>query len=137
MAGKVFREINRDRITSPEQLDRYIRISTPGVWLVLGTLILLLTGFCVWGCLGKLETVQTVSGLVRDGEMTVSLEEDDVQAGMEVRMDGKAVGIVSAAGEEDGAWIAQLDLYGIPDGRYVLDIVVESIRPVHFILGRS
>ena len=41
----LFRQKSIDRVSSPEQLNDYIRVTTPSVWLALIAIILLLTGF--------------------------------------------------------------------------------------------
>ena len=61
MKNSIFREKNMTQVSSPEQLNDYIRVSTPAVWLVLTAIVLLLTGVVLWGCLGRLE-VHTESG---------------------------------------------------------------------------
>ena len=40
-----------------EQLNDYIRVATPSVWLVLAALVLLLIGMLAWGALGTVEAV--------------------------------------------------------------------------------
>ena len=47
--SKLFREKSLERIASPEQLNAYIRVSTPSVWLLLAAVVILLAGVCVWG----------------------------------------------------------------------------------------
>lgn len=61
MKNSLFREKSLTQVSSPEQLNDYIRVSTPAVWLVLTAIVLLLIGVALWGCLGRLE-VQTESG---------------------------------------------------------------------------
>ena len=61
MKNSIFREKNLTQVSSPEQLNDYIRVSTPAVWLVLTAMVLLLTGVVLWGCLGTLE-VHTETG---------------------------------------------------------------------------
>ena len=61
MKNSIFREKSLTQVSSPEQLNDYIRVSTPAVWLVLTAIVLLLTGVVLWGCLGRLE-VHTESG---------------------------------------------------------------------------
>ena len=39
-AASPFRQESLDRAKSPEQLDDYIRVSNPGVWMVLGAVLL-------------------------------------------------------------------------------------------------
>ncbi len=44
------------KIKSPEQLDNYIRVTSPGSWLVLSSIIVLLAGFTFWIFTGEIET---------------------------------------------------------------------------------
>lgn len=138
MANNLFREKSLKRISSPEDLDRYIRIPSPGIWLILAAMIVLLVSGCLWGILGRLETVVTVAGTVSGGEMTVSLSSADaaeIEPGMEVVMGDKAVGIVGAVTDHnDGTVTASLETTNLADGKYQLDIIVERIRPVYFLL---
>ena len=51
-------------MASPEQLDDYIRVTTPSVWLILLALIVLLAGllaYCIFG---------TIDGYEKDGTAT-------------------------------------------------------------------
>ena len=49
MEQSLFRKKSLDRISSPEQLNDYLRVTNPTVWVVLGAVILLLLGVIVWG----------------------------------------------------------------------------------------
>ena len=53
----IFRQKSIDRVSSPEQLNDYIRVTTPGVWLVLLALVILLLGMLAWSVLGTVEAV--------------------------------------------------------------------------------
>ena len=52
----IFRKQVLDRVSSPEELDRYLVVTRPGIWFTLIAIIVLMTGVFVWGFLGKLET---------------------------------------------------------------------------------
>lgn len=52
-----------EKISSPEQLNDYIRVSNPGVWMILFCIIILLIGMCVWGVFGRFETTLEVSAI--------------------------------------------------------------------------
>ena len=45
-----------DKISSPEQMNDYIRVANPSVWMILAAIIVLLIGVCVWGMYGQLDT---------------------------------------------------------------------------------
>lgn len=49
MNNSIFRKKSIDKVTSPEELNDYIRVVSPGVWLVMAAVILLLAGAIVWG----------------------------------------------------------------------------------------
>ena len=51
----IFRKKSMDQVSAPEQLNDYIRVTTPSVWLVLAVLILLLAGMITWSILGTVE----------------------------------------------------------------------------------
>lgn len=44
------------KVKSPEQLDNYIHVTSPGSWLVLSSIIILLAGFTFWIFTGEIET---------------------------------------------------------------------------------
>ena len=49
------KEQDIQRIDSPEALDRYIRVTSPGVWIVLALLTALLLGALVWSVTATVE----------------------------------------------------------------------------------
>ena len=51
----VFREKSMERVSSPEQLNDYIRVTTPSIWLVLLGLVILLVGMLTWSIFGRVE----------------------------------------------------------------------------------
>lgn len=51
----IFRKKSLERISSPDQLDDYIRVTTPSVWVALLALIVLLAGILAWTILGTVE----------------------------------------------------------------------------------
>ena len=51
---QIFRQAALDRLSSPEQLDRLVRVSDPVGWLALGIVAFLLTAIVAWGIWGKI-----------------------------------------------------------------------------------
>jgi multidrug efflux pump subunit AcrA (membrane-fusion protein) len=56
-----FRKRALDRLSSPEDLDRLVRVARPGTWIALGGLLLVIAGVVVWATLTSITT--TVPGL--------------------------------------------------------------------------
>mgnify|MGYP006872991714 CR=1 FL=1 len=42
------------KISSPEQLNNYIRVTSPGTWIILASVMIFLLGFFVWIFSGEL-----------------------------------------------------------------------------------
>ncbi len=51
----IYREKSLQRIASPEQLNDYIRVTSPSVWIVLAATVALLVGIIGWGIFGTVE----------------------------------------------------------------------------------
>ncbi len=64
MDNKIFREKSLERVSSPEQLNDYIRVTTPSVWVVLLATLILLFGMIFWGIFGKIEVHNAAGELV-------------------------------------------------------------------------
>ena len=64
MNNQIFRKKSVDRMSSPEQLNDYIKVTNPGVWMALAASVILLIGVCVWGIFGKLETKLSVAAVI-------------------------------------------------------------------------
>ena len=44
----IFREKSIERVTSPEKLNDYIKVTRPSVWLILLATLILIVGTSVW-----------------------------------------------------------------------------------------
>ena len=58
----IFREKSLKRISSPEQLNDYIKVTTPSVWLILFATFILILGILFWAVFGKIR-VNTDTGV--------------------------------------------------------------------------
>ncbi|MEG0090501.1 MAG: hypothetical protein RSA20_01660, partial [Oscillospiraceae bacterium] len=102
MENTMFRKKSLDTISSPEQLDDYIRVTSCGVWIVLGALILLLIGIFAWGVFGSLETTVSGKALLENNQAVLYLTEEDVptvHVNDEIRVGGK-VGHITSISEK-------------------------------------
>ena len=161
MDNKLFRSASVDRISSPEQLNDYLRVARPSVWLALAAIVLLLAAFVVFGVFGTLPTTISATGLAKDGQVICYVTEATrIAPGMPARIGdvtGKVVSVstVPLSKEEvdqnhpDDFVVYQLDPQawnypvrleapGLPDGVWDVVITAETIHPVQFLLeGRG
>lgn len=95
---KIKKQAQATNLSSPEELDAYIRISKPGVWIGLLAVVALLIGAFVWGFVGRLEVqVKSVSYVKEGGSelLTTYINSRDfknVQTNQTIRLDnGKEI----------------------------------------------
>ena len=90
MNKNLFREKNVERIASPEQLNDYIHVSNPSVWIALAAFAVLLVGICIWGIFGTLDTTLSVVAVKDDEGVVCYVREADrekIKVGMMVEID--------------------------------------------------
>ena len=46
---------NNHKFTSPEQLNSYIRVTSPGAWIILASVLMFQIGFFIWIFFGELQ----------------------------------------------------------------------------------
>ncbi len=66
--SSLFRKVALERMSSPEQLDQLLRVTTPRAWIALTGLVALVGVTVLWGVLGQVTTkVQGQGVLIRSG----------------------------------------------------------------------
>ena len=130
----IFRKKALERISSPEQLTDYLRVTNPGIWVVLATIILLLASLVAWSSIGTLETTAEVKVIVSDHiAQVISPGGAVMKGGMILRVSGQEVLLASEETDEYGRSVGTAEL-SLPDGTYDGVIVTEQIRPISFLL---
>ena len=132
----LFRKKAMERISSPEDLTSYLRVTSPGMWIVLAAVIVLLVGLFAWSAVGTLETTADATAIVQDHTARIVAADqgaDTIQAGMPIRIASQDFAIASVDYDEYGRATAQAEV-SLPDGTYAATIVVEQTRPIQFLL---
>jgi len=94
MDNSLFRKSALDRISSPEQLNEYMKVAGSGVWAVLGGLAVTFIAFFIWGVMGSIPETTEVTGTAlapEGGPLAVYCylqidEARQLDAGMNVRV---------------------------------------------------
>ena len=153
----IFRSQALERVTSPEELDRYLMVTRPGVWFALIAIILLLIAFLTWAALGKIETTVSIPVLSQEGQVICFVPEQSAEAVIErgtisiegaeyaVRDAGYAKQVLTDTADSATLTVNEIsptDIYlplaveaDLPDGLFVGSAVTESVKPISFILN--
>ena len=135
MENQLFREKSLERISSPEELNDYLRVSTPNLWLTLVAVIVLLVGLLVWASVGKLETTIDAVAEIENNYVEVTLTGSDaekIDEGMTIRIGNFETNIDVIRYDDLGRAVA-VGNADIPDGNYKAEIVIENIHPIQFL----
>ena len=157
MNNQIFRKKSIDRMSSPEQLNDYIKVTNPGVWMALAAIVILLIGVCVWGVFGKLETKLPVAAVSQDGQTVLYVKEDNiasVRENMSVYVGDETYKVTSVSAQpvavteeiseyarhtgelSIGEWVYIVQIDGnMPDGAYRAQIVTDSVSPLYFVFN--
>ena len=131
MDNQIFRKESLDQISSPEQLNDYLRVTNPAVWLVLTAVILLLAGMLLWASVASIDSFASGTAQVQDGTMRIIFEDPQitksVQTGMTVTA-GDASAQVSSIGYSDDGKMFALAPTSLADGSYSVQVVYRKTQ---------
>ena len=156
--SSIFRKKSLDRVSSPEQLNDYIKVASPGMWAILLAIIVLLAGMIVWGAVGKLETTVKGAAVVSDGSAILYVSEENVvgiEPGQTVRPGDSEMTVrelsrepielepgtdsylLHAGGFEEGEWVylIPLDANNAQSGTFECEVVTDSVSPLSFVMN--
>lgn len=158
MGNPVFRQKSIEKISSPEQMNDYIRVSNPSVWMILAAVIVLLAGVFVWGLLGRLDSTFQTGGVCKDGSLTVYVSEENFAKISEkavISFDGAELALsdipsspvrlddnadpyllhLTGASAGDWVYVFKVDAAGMKDGIISVSVITERVRPLDFVLN--
>jgi len=156
MNNTIFRKSSIDRLKSPEQLNEYIRVARPGVWLLLSAIILLLVGVLIWGVFGTVESRIETGVFASRGLAVCFVSEENAEkiaVGMQVQLADTTATVRSVSSRlvsaseidpyllhlsgltaNDFCRLIEIDAANLYDGIYPATITVERIHPVSFVI---
>lgn len=160
---QIFNSAATDKLRSPDDLDKYVRVTNPSVWVVLVACIALLVGLLAWGVFGTVTTNVSATGVSVDGQAMCFLTAKDaakVHVGNAASVDGEGmtvskVAAVPVSRDEahsiiksdylvsaliSGDWAYQVTFEGdtndLSDGVPLpVSITIDQVPPISLILG--
>lgn len=136
--SNLYRRESMERIQSPEQLNDYIRVTNPTVWVVLAAVILLLAGLLIWSASATLDSYASGVAQVSGGTMTVVFDDAaaaaNVEAGMAVTVGSTASTVKSVGIDADGSVFALADT-ALADGVYPARVVYRQIQVLRLLFN--
>ena len=126
------------RISSPEQLNDYLRVTNPKIWLLLVAIVLLVVGLLLWSGFTTIESFATGTAIADDGELTVVFDDANkaskVQTGMEMRVGDVQCEVLTVGTDENGQPVASAHA-NIPDGSYEVRVGYKATQVISMLLN--
>lgn len=155
MENSIFREKSVQNISSPDELNDYIRVVSPPVWITLVAIILLLVGVTAWGVLGHLDTTIQAVAVSDEGTCKVYFDSAGIKEVIghntvmindrEYVFDATDIttqkftsendnAILAALGMEEDSKVSSFEIEAdLPEGFYAAGIVINSVKPMSFV----
>ena len=138
MEQPVFRKKSIERISSPEQLDEYLHVTSPAVWTVLIAVAALLVGLLIWSSVTAVESYAEGMAEARDGVLTVTFTDENkaknIVPGMNVSVGELEVPILFVGQNENGRPIAVAEA-DVPDGSYTAKVGYKRMQIIRLLLN--
>ena len=126
------------RISSPEQLNDYLKVTSPKIWLLLVAVILLIAGLILWSSFTTIESYATGTAKASGGEVTVTFDDagkaNNVQAGMMLEVGDVQTEVLAVGTDETGNTIATARA-NIPDGSYEVRVGYKTTQVLSMLLN--
>ena len=126
------------RISSPEQLNDYLKVTSPKIWLLLVAVVLFVAGLLLWSSFTTIESYATGTAQSVGGEMVVTFDDANkasrVKAGMEMEVGDVKTEILSVGTNENGDIIASAQA-NIPDGSYSVRVGYKASQVISMLLN--
>ena len=130
MANKLYREQSLKYISSPEQLNDYLKVTKPAIWAVLVAVVVLLAGLLVWGSFAYIGSSIDGTAYVENGTLVMNFNSQEfasnVKEDMKIKVGDNEYNITSIGKDEYGIFaVADTNL---GDGTYEASITYRQTQ---------
>lgn len=157
MNNGLFRKNSLDKISSPEQVNDYIKTTNLSTWVIFVVAALLLIGSAVWAVFGTVDISVGSVAVCENGIVKCYISEtdiDDISEKAYVRINNESYTLTNVselpvpakttlspyglhlADFDDSEWVYASSLDAdLQDGVYKAEIVIESVSPISLLMN--
>ena len=126
------------RMSSPEQLNDYLKVTSPKIWVLLVAVVLLVAGLLLWSSFTTIESYATGTAHAEAGELVVVFEDaaqaKQVQPGMTLEVGDAQAEILTVGTDSNGVVVAS-SRANIPDGVYNVRVGYKTKQVIELLLN--
>ena len=96
--SQIFNKKASEKLQSPDDLDKYVQVTNPSVWVVLGACIALIVGLLIWGFFGAVSSSVTTTGVLVEGQIVCFVDAktaSQIDVGNTATVDGYLMEVAS------------------------------------------
>lgn len=158
MKEELFRKKSLEKISSPEQVNDYIKTSSVGVWVIFCAAAILLAGAVIWGIFGKIDITVGGVAICENNSVFCFIAEDDIDripdtATVRIKTQNYSLADISKLpvpakenmsayalhlgniSEDEWVYYAPVHNADLDDGIYKAEIIVESVSPISLLMN--
>lgn len=126
------------RITSPDQLNDYLKVTNPKIWVLLAAVVLLIVGLLLWSSFTTIESYATGTARAIGGELSITFDDTNkankIQPGMEMQVGDVRTEVLTVGTNETGNTVASAHA-NIPDGSYDVRVGYATTQVISMLLN--
>lgn len=138
MAKQIYRQKSLEYISSPEQLNDYLKVTKPGVWAVLAAVVMLLVGLLIWGSFAYIGSSIDGYAEASDGILVMDFYSQEyasnVKEGMKIRI-GDTEWPIYSVGKDDNGYIFAVAETTLEDGVYDATVTYKQTQVLGLLFG--
>ncbi len=138
MAGESAGLQDTHRISSPEQLNDYLKVTSPKIWVLLTAVVLLIVGLLLWSSFTTIESYASGTARAVGGELIVTFDDpvkaSKVQPGMDMSVGDVQTDVLTVGMNENGDIVASARA-NIPDGSYDVRVGYKTTQVISMLLN--
>lgn len=129
---------NARRITSPDQLNDYLKVTNPKIWVLLAAVVLLIVGLLLWSSFTTIESYATGTARAIGGELSITFDDTNkankIRPGMEMQVGDVHTEVLTVGTNETGSTVASA-YANIPDGSYDVRVGYATTQVISMLLN--
>ena len=138
MEQPLFRKESLKRVSSPEELNEYLHVTSPAFRIVLFAAILLLASLLIWSSVTAVESYAAGKAEVQDGVLTLTFDDaekaENIEVGMNVMVGDTVTPVMSIGQDSDGRAFAVAETK-LPDGSYEARVGYKSTQIIKLLFN--
>ncbi len=138
MKNSLFREKSINKMSSPENLNGYLHVTSIPIWIALIGVIVIMSGLLIWSNYAVINSYSYGVATVKDGVVTGVFEDrstsNKIKVGMDIEILGVLGEVMNVSNDLEGNTIVSGTIE-VPDGEYEAKVLYDHIQMISLLFN--